>query len=50
MDEGRGNELADAFAGKGALLHEVPVDVVEAVREADALVVRSKRQLHITAV
>ena len=35
MDEGRGNELADAFAGKGALLHEVPVDIVDAVRETD---------------
>ena len=34
-----GNELADAFAEKVAL-SEVPVDVVEAVREADALVVR----------
>ena len=32
-----GNELADAFAVKGALLHEVPVDVVEAVSEADFL-------------
>ena len=42
-----GNELADPFAEKGTLFHEVPVDVVEAVREADALVVRIWRQLHI---
>ena len=32
-----GNELADAFAEKLALLHEVPVDVVSAVSEADSL-------------
>ena len=32
-----GNELADAFAEIGALLHEVPVDVVNPAREADSL-------------
>ena len=42
-------DLADAFAEKGALLHEVPVDVVEAVREADSLVLRIQRQLYTTA-
>ena len=39
-----GNELADASAEKGALLHEVPVDVVAAVSEADFLAVRIQKQ------
>ena len=37
-----GNELADAFAEKGALFHEVPVDVVSAVSEADSLAVLAR--------
>ena len=45
-----GNELADAFAEKGALLHEVPVDVVAAVSEADSLAVRIQKQLYTTAI
>ena len=45
-----GNELADAFAEKGALLHEVPVDVVAAVNEADSLAVRIQKQLYSTAM
>ena len=45
-----GNELADAFAEKGALLHEVPVDVVRAVSEADFLAVRIQKQLYTTAI
>ena len=44
-----GNELADAFAEKGVLLHEVPVDVVKTIWEADSLVVRIQKQLHTTA-
>ena len=40
-----GNELADAFAEKGALLHEVPVDGVKTSWEADSLVVRIQKQL-----
>ena len=34
----------------GALLHEVLVDVVEAVREADSLVVRIQKQLYTMAI
>ena len=45
-----GNELADAFAEKGALLHEVPIDVVRAVSEADFLAVRIQKQLYTTAI
>ena len=45
-----GNELADAFAEKGTLLHEVPVDVVAAVSEADSLAVRFQKQLYIAAM
>ena len=45
-----GNELADAFAEKGALLHEVPIDVVRAVSEADFLAVRTQKQLFSTAI
>ena len=45
-----GNELADAFAEKGAVLHEVPVDVVRAVSEADFLAVRIQKQLYTTAM
>ena len=45
-----GNELADAFAEKGALLHEVPVDVVAAVSEADSLAVRIQKQLYTSAI
>ena len=44
------NELADAFAEKGALLHEVPIDVVRAVSEADFLAVRIEKQLYTTAI
>ena len=44
-----GNELADAFAEKGALLQEVPVDVVKTIWEADSLVVRIQKQLYATA-
>ena len=35
---------------KGALLHEVPVDVVEAVSEADFLAVRIQKQLKTSAI
>ena len=45
-----GNELADAFAEKEALLHEVPIDVVRAVSEADFLAVRVQKQLYTTAI
>ena len=45
-----GNELADAFAEKGALLHEVPIDVVRAVSEADFLAVRIQKQLYTTSM
>ena len=45
-----GNELADACAEKGALLPEVPVDVVRAVSEADFLAVRIQKQFHTTAI
>ena len=45
-----GNELADACAEKGALLHEVPIDVVRAVSEADFLAVRIEKQLKTTAI
>ena len=45
-----GNELADAFAEKGALLHEVPIDVVRAVGEADFLAVHMQKQLYTTAI
>ena len=44
-----GNELADAFAEKGTLLHEVPVDVVAAVSEADSLAFRIQKWLYTTA-
>ena len=44
-----GNELADAFAEKGTLLHEVPVDVVKAIWEADSLVVRIQTQHYTIA-
>ena len=45
-----GNELADAFAEEGAVLHEVPIDVVRAVSEADFLAVRIQKQLYTTAI
>ena len=45
-----GNELADAFAEKGALLHEVPVDLFAAVSEVDSLAVRIQKQLYTTAI
>ena len=35
---------------KGALLHEVPIDVVRAVGEADYLAVRIQKQLYTTAI
>ena len=42
--------LLTAFAEKGALLHEVPIDVVRAVSEADVLAVRIQNQLYTTAI
>ena len=45
-----GNELADAFAEKGALVHEVSIDVVRAVSGADFLAVRIQKQLYTTAI
>ena len=45
-----GNKLADAYAEKGALLHEVQVDVVEAVREAESLAVRIQKKFYTTAI
>ena len=44
------NELADAFAEKGALLHEVPVDFVNVAQEADSLVLRIQKQLCTTVM
>ena len=43
-------QLTRDAAEEGALLHEVPVDLVAAVSEADSLAVRIQKQLYTTAI